>query len=460
MVASAVLLAVLAGCHPKAPNPTEDVVVLFSVDTLGATAAEATGWCGALGALLGEYGLDLACLDGGVSPGSWTGEAHTRVLWPQHMEGGGRALHAPACGVLPVLASVKAHVGGRYLWGSDNMVLSSSGMESCGGGETQWSQGTDRYDDTHEEPEVLMGIAEADRPVHHTLDAFAREVRGKGAVSLFVNALEPGGHEPRCWTDPETAACDELWTIGASHGLWDLDADRRATWLDGSSHTKLMRLFGDELVDEEMRWRPLFWASTLEAVEAHRATFAEDRLRRILDALREAGRLGDLHLVVFGDHGENPCVLRGLGDETLNCGHNGIPTEYTAFVPVFVSPAAMAAEWVGAGLAAEGGVPWSTVNLSYGLLHSLDVPVPADWPAPEPPGTATAWTCKTPSGPGGASGIHVDGAQAARCLAGTCEVTSFVRPTDEAAVASRSDEVPPELAEWVATPDPYTARCE
>lgn len=449
----------LLACATKGAAPTEDLVVLLSVDTLGQAAARDTDWCGHLTDLLGEYGLDVACLDGAVSPASWTGEAHTRILFPSHLQGSGRAEHAPLCGSIPLLGSVQVQIGGRYLFGSDNMVLSSSGMESCSLTETQWSQGTDRYDDTHEEPEVLAGIAEADRPVHHTLDAWEREVRGKGAVELFLNVLEPGGHEPRCWTDPTTPACDELWNVAASYGIWEADADRASTWLDPRAYARFQALFGERLADEEQRWRGLFWQTTTEAILAHRATFFDDRLRRILDSTRAAGRLGDLHLVMFGDHGENPCVARGLGDPNLNCGHNGIPTEFTALVPVFVSPAGLAEDWAAAGIVGDATHPWSTTNLGFGLAHTFGFAPPEAWGPVEPPGGATSWTCKTPEAAGGASGIRVEGDTALRCIAGTCEATDFVLPDLPTATPTPLAEVPAALSAWGAEPDWFTTAC-
>lgn len=449
----------LLACAAKVGNPTEDLVVLLSVDTLGQAAARDTDWCGHLTDLFGEYDLTVACLDGAVSPASWTGEAHTRVLFPSHLQGSGRALHAPACGAVPLLGTVQAQIGGRYLFGSDNMVLSSSGMESCTLTQTQWAQGTDRYDDTHEEPEVLALIDEADRPVHHMLDAWEREVRSDGAVELFLNVLEPGGHEPRCWMDPETPACDELWDVAASHGIWEPDADRRDTWLDPHAYAKFQALFGERLADEELRWRDLFWRTTTEAITYHRATFFDDRLRRVLDATRDAGRLGDLHVVIFGDHGENPCVARGLGDANLNCGHNGIPTEFTALVPVFVSPASMAEEWEERGFVGDDARPWSTGNLGFGLAHTFGAAPPAEWGEMEPPGSATSWTCKTPEASGGASGIRVQGQAAIRCIAGVCEATSFVLPTAPTALSAPVDPAPEGLQAWMVAPDWFTEAC-
>src|SRR5687768_5033173 len=62
------------------PAPSEPILVYWTIDTLGAYAAQQAGWCGKLRGVLAEYGLTAACYDDVVAPSSWTGESHTRLL--------------------------------------------------------------------------------------------------------------------------------------------------------------------------------------------------------------------------------------------------------------------------------------------------------------------------------------------------------------------------------------------
>lgn len=451
------LLLTLGACQHVGDE--QALVIMFSIDTLGQSMADRTEFCGELQALFQEYDLELACLEGAISPSSWTGEAHTRLLWPQHMIGDKRAAQYPTCGDRSVLSTIAQSTGGRYLWGADNSVLGDSGKEQCGWFRTQFTQDVDGKWETPDDPTEVAVLAEADRPVHGAIDAFVKKVdNGDRGIAIFLNALESGGHEPRCWFDPNTTACDSLWNVAVTNGLVAEGDDREATWLDLEFFGTFMQLFSVRKADEEARWRPLFWQSIDEAVRWFRGEMVLERVRRMLDAAQAAGRLGDVRFVAFGDHGENPCVARGLGDDTLNCGHSGLPTEFTAFVPVYVAPASLAEAWQADGIVGDATQPWSLVNLSFGLLDSVHVPIPDDWPAMEPVGSATSWICLGPDG-AGMSGVRVEGDVAMRCRRGTCEASTFTIPEDETYVPTLVTDVPASLAAYATTPDWFTTAC-
>ncbi|HNH48060.1 MAG TPA: hypothetical protein PKY30_13540 [Myxococcota bacterium] len=451
-------LLVAGGC--KEPTAEERAItVVITVDTLSQAMANQVGLCAELQALVGDYGLDLACMEGAVAPSSWTGESHTRFLFPQNTIGKKRRLPEPPCGQESVLGSIRQGNGGYYIFGTDNLVLGDSSKEPCAWGRTAFTQGADKVWETSLGPEEMAPLPEEERPVDQALSSYETQVSKPHGLQMFLNFLEPGGHEPRCWSTPTSAACEELWQLVVSGGLVEADADRVATWLDGEFYGKFMRYFGVTKAEQESRWRPLFWSMIEDGVQSQKGARLLDRLRRLLDATREAGRLGDLRLVIVGDHGENPCVLRGLGDDGLNCGHLGLPSEYTAFVPVYTSPAALGLRWVEAEIAGEGGKVWALSNMGHGLVAEVGLPIPEDWPAMEPVGTATSWICEGPEG-SGQSGVHIEGEQAARCRHGTCDAATFRLPTDGTSTSETLTEVPENLAPWVAEPDWFTTACK
>lgn len=451
------LLMLGGGCSPRSAEERA-ITIVITVDTLSLAMANEVGLCTDLQALVGEYGLDLACMEGAVAPSSWTGESHARFLFPQNNIGKRRSLPEPPCGQDSVLGTIRKENGGFYIFGTDNLMLGDSSKEPCGWGHTAFTQGADKVWETALSPREIVGVAESERPVSGALDSFEKQLNSAHGVQMFLNFVEPGGHEPRCWSTPTSAACEELWQIAVNNGLADATADRVETWLSDDFNAKIVRLFAVTKQDQESRWRPLFWSMIEDAVNSLKGPRLFDRLRRILDATREAGRLGDLKLVIVGDHGENPCVLRGLGDESLNCGHLGLPSEYTAFVPVYTSPAAIAQRWVDTGIAGEGGKVWSLSNMAHGLVAEVGLPVPEDWPATEPVGTATSWICEGPEG-SGQSGVHIEGELAARCRHGTCDVATFRLPTDGLSTSQPLDEVPENFASWISEPDWFTTAC-
>ena len=436
-------LAALTGC--KGIGDTSSVVVYFSVDTLGQAMANETGWCARLTDLLGEYDLSLACVEGGVAPSSWTGESHTRMLWPQHMAGRLRANHYPECGEASVLEEISTATRGGYLFGADNGVLSSSGKGRCGAFRSLFTQGTDKRWETSTGAWQLPDIPEAERPAYEVISSYEDHIEKNTSVQLFVNAMEPGGHAPRCWFNPGTPACDELWEVLVYAGVVAAGADRRAAWLGQQGPNALNSRLQGVLSDQEARWRELMWEVIRQSVDNFEEPTVDYRLRRILDATEEAGRLHDLRLVILGDHGENPCIDRGFDTDTLACGHNGVTTAYTGFVPVFLSPAGLADQWRDLGLVGAADAPWSTANLAYGLMASVDLPIPSGWPASDPAGVAASWNClhADRSGPGG---VHIHGDKAMRCQNGVCEASTFSIPQDHTYTREVLEVVPDSLA--------------
>ncbi len=448
------VLALLAGCARV--GDTDAVVVAFSVDTLGLTMANQTGWCSRVGEIVGDYGLDLACLDAAIAPSSWTAESHTRMLWPQQSTGDRRRDESPQCNTPSALETIRDSTGGVYLWGADNSVLSENEHNGCDWFRSGFTQGSDEVWETGLDSVKMPSVEEADRPVSLAIDAFERWLPYHDkSVTLFLNSVEPGGHEPRCWQDPSTEACEALWQVAVDARIVEADADREETWLDRDFYERLLHYTTVNHADDLDRWRPLYWQTATETVEAFRAEKFDDRLRRVLAALAAEDRLDDLRLVVFGDHGENPCVARGLGDDTLNCGPNGLTTEFTGFVPVYVSPAALGERWTDLGLV---GSPWSAMNIAHGLLDSVDVPRPGDWPAPWPAGTAISWTCQGPDD-GVVTGVAVDGETSIRCRGGNCAASSFTVPADEKHLPTSLAEIPASLAPYGEVPDWFSVAC-
>src|SRR6185295_1608803 len=92
------MILLLAACHAPRPDtdrngdsdtdatrPASPIVVYFTTDTLGYVAARDSDWCGRIRTILGAHGLDVTCLDGAVSPSSWTAPSHLRMLFPENM---------------------------------------------------------------------------------------------------------------------------------------------------------------------------------------------------------------------------------------------------------------------------------------------------------------------------------------------------------------------------------------
>ena len=176
------------------------MVVVWTVDTLGAEAAQDTNWCGRLGEILAAHGRDVACLEGAISPASWTGEAHTRLLWPQHLAGELRPAERPACGARSVLETLSEAKGMDYLFGADNPVfrwLAPLGTDADCDGQEPWVQGTNASWLSVSGVENMLAD-EADTPVHEALESVRTRLRhpSQGLIKLpDATARVEEGHE-------------------------------------------------------------------------------------------------------------------------------------------------------------------------------------------------------------------------------------------------------------------------
>lgn len=424
------------GCRREAEPVT---VVWFTADTLGATAAREAGTCERLAALVADYGLELACLDGAVPPAPWTLESHVRTLWPDHLAGDLARRRSPSCDSRSVLAEIADRHDGDVVVGLDNPMFTKriDNDEWCGA-ELPWARGAAASFTIGELDGSLAeaDIAEADRPVHLAIDAILGRVAEGDSVAALLNAYEPGGHQPRCWFAPDTEACAALWDLAIDAGIATAADDPTELFREEGFKDKLIDAASEVLADDPERVRWMFWQSMLEAIEHWRGEMLEERLRRLLDGLRDADRLGTLTLIVTSDHGENPCVVEPVTGNG-NCAHIGMPTEFTANVPVYVAPATAAEAWRDAGLVGDAAAPWSLANLAWGLAGHE---VPGDWPEPEPVGVATAWECDFRR-----AGLRVDGDVALRCSGDACEATTWGVPTDRDDAMAALDEVPDAL---------------
>jgi hypothetical protein len=476
----AVVIAALAGCHrgdsgldspvvdtevadtddtdvvDTVPVSDAPIVVFITTDTLGYVAAEQTGWCARVRELAGAHGLDVACPEGAVAPSSWTAEVHSRLLYPQNLVGHGRYRSAPGCDEVSVFAHLAESNGGWYTFGADNPVLGYSSGPACSDGALAWHQGADEawsYLPTEAGPQP-----EADTPVHLAIDSLlAATGRGEPAIA-FLNAYEVGGHFPRCWYDPETPACSALWDLGVQAGYVAADDDRVDAWLNHPLDIQIAGYVGGLYANHPEAVRDLWWETMTEAIAYHRVERFDDRLERVLAGIDAQGRIGDLTLVIVGDHGENPCTVDDLGNGRLNCTHTGLVTEFTGIVPVFVAPASRATRWADDGYIGDADHPWSTVNLAYALMDLHGAPIPGDWPPMQPVGTATAWTC-LPSGQLGSSGVRVVGDVSLRCEGAACGAWNWRIPPDEAYEPTRLDAVPDEVADYEGEPTWFQDAC-
>lgn len=453
------MIWILAACAPPSvPPPTgptlpdQPIVVFFTTDTLGMAAAKASDWCGHLNSVLGAHGRDVACLEGGVSPSSWTGEAHTRLLWPSHLLGTKRAAIQPECGEASVHGTLAASLGAFSVWGADNEVLSNEGT-TCQG-RSSWFQDSDVAYGTRELGTGLAGTPEEERPVGMAISDILAASAAGGPVVAFLNAFEVGGHFPRCFFDPTTPSCDAMWHVAVNAGLAKPFDDRQEAWLNHHFVGKFMDLTANHLPDSEDELRPMFWGSMLEAIDHHRGPRFDDRLERLLEGLDTQGRTGDLVLIALADHGETPCARRPVGDQHFSCAHGGLANEFSANVPVFVSPAWLADQWRDQGYIGDATTPWTTASLAWATLDASGVPAPSTWPydGPEPPGAAMVWTCdhqteETNTGPAGA-GVRIVGDASVRCQADDCIGMSWHIPDGPLYKADVLDPIPPEISDY------------
>jgi len=423
------------------------VVVYWTVDTLSAPAAEETGFCGAIGLVAARYGLDVGCLDRAVSTSSWTGESHTRLLWPEHTVGEGARLGAPECGERSVLVQIASAHRASYHVGLDNPFFHNLSIaDTCTDGSTPWTQGADAAWTIDQEKVVVEDVPEEERPAHLAIDALLAETAtGRSAVA-FLNTYEAGGHKPRCWFDPDLPACHQLYQLGLDAGAAHLDDDPAEKWREYAVMRTIVAESQRVYADDPATLRGLWFETITGQVGAFRPTFVDDRLDRILAGLQEQGRLRDLVLVMLADHGENVSNTNLLTGK-FQMYHSDLPTEYTAEVPVLTIPAALATEMQDRGLVGDGSQVWSTPNLAWGLLQHFELGVPDTWPEPEPPGQARSWECLV-----NPSGVRIEGEQSVRCDGGVCGAWTWTRPGALAEDPVPIDPIPDELATW-ADPD-------
>jgi hypothetical protein len=457
----------VAACN-KDPDDTADtdpvvegdpIIVYITTDTLGLKAAMEASWCDRLTTVAGQYGLDVACLEGAVPPSSWTGPSHTRMLFPQNMALADAWRKQPSCGVDSFLGTIAAGTDAFYTFGADNPVLGPNSVTPCDDGSIPYYMGTDTAYGEIVGSEQLAEIAEEDRSVHHAItDLLAATETGDSAVA-FLNIYEVGGHFPRCYFDPYTEGCEGLWQIGVDIGLTAADADRSLKWLDKTFQAELISYISYNLVTQEAVMRPLFWDSMADSIAYNQEIMFDQRLERLFGGLEDQGRLDDLTLVITSDHGENPCVLSPWA-EGLNCMHGDLPTEWTAIVPAFVIPAAHAATWQAQGLVGADGAPWSATNLSYALVQHVGLPIPATWPAPTPVGTATTWACYEDLDANPITGgIRIVGDVSVRCVDGVCDGFDWQLPEDLNHAPAQLGYIPAEVADYAGEPNWFQQAC-
>ena len=410
--------AVVVPDAPRAPS----IVVFWTVDTLGAIAAEETGFCGAVGAVAARHGLDTACLDRAVSTASWTGESHTRQLWPENGAGAGIHRGAPECGHRSVLAQIAQANRATYLVGLDNPFFENLAVaDDCGDGRTSWTQDADQAWTLDDDVDV-EALPEADRPVHHAIDALLEVTGAGGNAVVFLNTYESGGHKPRCWFEPTQPACQQLYQLALDAGAATPEDDPAEAWRTYRVLTTIVAESQRVWAEDPGTLRGLWWETITTQIAWFRPTYVDDRLERLLAGLAEQGRLDDLVLVMVGDHGENTGVPNVLTGE-IQMFHSDLPTEYTAEVPFLTIPAALGDELRADGLASDGTLVWSAPNAASGLLRHFDLGVPTDWPAPEPIGSASSWECLAEPG-----GVRIDADGSVRCDTTGCGAWSWQLP--------------------------------
>jgi hypothetical protein len=447
-------LLALVACKPKDPGPDAEagkpIVVYFTADTLGLHAAKEAGYCESISAAAASHGLDAACLDGAIAPSSWTGESHTRTLFPQHLAGNLRSQKTPACepAPAPFLDVIADAYDGQYVIGADNPVFGTVKNVECDDGRIGWHRGADAIYAARSGGEANAEVPEEDRMLHAGIDVFLDRVGEGAAVTAFFNALEVGGHFPRCWHDPQTEACQGLWSIALDAGIVTAQDDPKEKFLDRQFEDALLTHISDAWPGREAELRPLFWTSMHESIAHHKGPLFDDRLERILAGVEAAGRNEDLTLVVLGDHGENPCVERPFSGG-LSCKHGSITTEWTGIVPVYTIPASRAADWQAKGLVGDADTPWSSANVTWGLMDAAGVAIPDDWPAMEPVGQATSWACLVNAENGGEpKGIRVLGDVSVRCEGSSCGAWTWAEPTDVSYFPEPLAEIPAGLQDF------------
>jgi hypothetical protein len=451
--------AALVGCRNSAPNagkgvdtqgpahspPAAPVLVMWTIDTLSESAANATNLCGLLTTAVAPYGLDAACLEGAVAPSSWTLESSVRTHWPTHASGAKRASMLPDCDDEPALARVVHGLGGRYALGVDNAAIDDAMERAQCSGLSPWQNGADFSAwavDEGDYPEQLA-VGEANRPARLALDQLLEWTRTGEPAAAWLLDFEGGGHVPRCFDDPKDDGCAQFWDYALANGLADAGDDPAERFASLLFWTDLIRHLKADPARGEMR--NAAWTTTLAAAEAWQDSLVVPRLQVLLSGLAAQGRLADLQLVVYGDHGEAPCIdpLVGAGDDVVgDCSHGEFPSEWTARVPVVTIPASIADRWTEGGWVPTEGEAWSTTRLAYAFAGDY-AGIPSDWPEPEAVGQATSLACFDSLQPVSDYGLRVLSDASVRCTQGECGTFTWISPVN-----------PDDKPEPQASPDP------
>ena len=344
------------------------------------------------------------------------------MLYPENMAGSARKNLAAQCGSRSALAEIADHLGSDYIIGLENDVFTyyENFDVKCKDDSNPWFYEADFAEVSLD---VNALIVDGINPATMAMDEVITRIAAGEPVAAWINELQIGGHIPRCYFDPYTGACDDMWYEAVDVGSVDLKDDRESAWMAGL-WPGAANAIGAAHADDIYVLNDLAWGTTLLSVDHFSSTVTQPRLESLLAALSDAGRLDDLVLVLVGDHGESPCAESKVGSGQRNCQHGGMPDEWLSNVPTFISPAALADDWAAAGLIGDIDNPWTTVNLVYGLVDSVGATRPAAWPIPEAPGFAASWTCRNDD----VSGVRVGDGEALRCQANTCWATDWQAP--------------------------------
>ncbi|GDX80618.1 hypothetical protein LBMAG42_24290 [Deltaproteobacteria bacterium] len=415
-------LSFAPGCAPgaepadTAPADPTPIVVFWSLDTLGQRAALDDGMCARLGAVAATHAAELACLEGGVSPSSWTVESHARLWWPALNVGARRADLYPACDDPSVLARAAGALGGSLFLGLDNPRFADPFADTRCDGASPWATGVTEawIPDFTTDLATMAAVPEAERPWSQALDALGAAAAAGGPAFAYLNDLDVGGHVPRCVGDPEGAECQLVWRYALAAGIVvdsDDPAVTMATTPFWSSVHDAVQLDHDSAASD---LRAMVYGTILAQVEWFRVSRVEDRLERLFSTLETAGRLDDLTLVMLGDHGEAPCAEEPIS-KVRACGHGDLPNEWNAQVPVFVYPASTGQRWAASGFVGNATTPWATANLAQLAANDLGLPAPEEWPVAIPAGRATSWACSRSMLLGFSWGVDIKGDRSVRC---------------------------------------------
>lgn len=423
-----------------------DIVVYWTLDTFGNAAATEGAWCQRLQSIFGEFGESVACVDGGVSPSTWTAEAHVRMLYPDYTHDEKRDLMKPHCDDESVLVLAAEHLQSDYYIGLENEVFGVVGAkEGCSEGESNtWFQGAQSALLADSASSIAEG---SDDPVGDTIDLIGQKVLAGEPVVAFLNDFQIGGHVPRCWFDPYLGGCDEAWDLAVELDLESIDGDRSFVWFTGL-WARLSPVLMDHFKGEEFKGREIAWKTIMQSVRHFGPERFDPRLRELLAKVETADRFDDLVLVIVGDHGEAPCVEIPFAGGEMECQHGLDPNEWITLVPTYIYPPEAAEKWAENGLIGDARQRWSTTNLSYGISWEVGLAKPNNWPAFEPAGYATSWTCREEP-----RGVRIGDGVALRCSDGRCGFTDYLLPKSYAHRSMFISTVPPEIAAYApATP--------